>query len=124
MNVITGLERMSLTGIYDPAIDKSSIGAVQIRDHYLAVITHRQRTVHSGHARVIEPDSAAGRPACVLGRPTPDQIEPVLAAVLYHEYQAARGRSRTALSQVGSLLHWRGCAASFEGVALPVLRGG
>src|SRR5215510_9177371 len=65
LNVITGLDLLSLTCIYDLAIDKSSVSAVQVRNHDPAVAAKRHRTVNARHARVVQPDGISGSPAYV-----------------------------------------------------------
>jgi hypothetical protein len=82
LNIITDLELLGLTSIYDPAIDKSSVGAIEIGNHDLTIVAQRYRTVDSRYAGVIQPDCISGYSPYIQGSASARQTEVVLMAIL------------------------------------------
>src|SRR5262249_43509689 len=110
LNVITGLELLGLTCIYDLAIHKSSVSAVQVRNHDPAIAAKRHRAVNSRYAGVVEPDSISSRTA-YIGRGAPlGQINSVFPAIFSQQRKALNASSGVARPSL------RGAGLSCQGL--------
>ena len=98
---------MGLTRIYDPAVDKSSIGAVKVRDDDLAIAAERDRAMDSGDTGVVQPEAVSSHPAQVQRSAPSDKVEAALPSIVRQQYEALTGSSLRVQAGSTSDCRWR-----------------